>query len=173
MLRDEIGYDPSGNGPFGPFGANINFDPTKRQGLELEGRHAVSQTFDLRVNAAWRQATFTGGQYAGNDVMLVPKRTLAVRADWRPAAGHSLNGGVQWVSSQSPDFGNTCRMPAYATADVRYAYQWGAAELALGIANLTDHRYYTQSFGCTATGIAPSVYPETGRTVTASLRYQF
>ena len=173
VLRDEIGYDPSGNGPFGPFGANINFDPTQRQGVELEGRHAVSESLDLRVNAAWRQARFTAGPYAGNDVMLVPKRTLAVRADWRPVAGHSLNGGVQWVSSQSPDFGNTCRMPAYATADVRYAYQWGAAELALGIANLADHKYYTQSFGCTAYGVATFIYPEAGRTVTASLRYQF
>ena len=36
VLRDEIGYDPAGNGPFGPFGANINFDPTRRQGVEVE-----------------------------------------------------------------------------------------------------------------------------------------
>ena len=173
VLRDEIGYDPAGNGPFGPFGANINFDPTRRQGLELEGRHALADSLDLRLNAAWRQAVFTAGQYTGNDVMLVPRRTLALRADWRPAPGHSLNAGVQWVASQSPDFGNTCRMPSYATADLRYAYQWGAAELALGIANLADRKYYTQSFGCTPAGVATSVYPEPGRTVTASLRYQF
>ncbi|MFO1194002.1 MAG: TonB-dependent receptor [Rhodoferax sp.] len=172
-LRDEIGYDPSGNGPFGPFGANINFDPTLRQGLELEARHALSADVDLRLNAAWRQARFTAGQYAGNDVMLVPKRTLAVRADWRPAAGHSLHAGVQWVSSQSPDFANTCRMPAYASVDLRYAYQWGAAELALGIANLTDRKYYTLAFACTAGGVATSVYPEPGRTFTASVRYAF
>ena len=161
------------NGPFGPFGANINFDPTLRQGLELEARHALSADVDLRLNAAWRQARFTAGQYAGNDVMLVPKRTLAVRADWRPAAGHSLHAGVQWVSSQSPDFANTCRMPAYASVDLRYAYQWGAAELALGIANLTDRKYYTLVFACTAGGVATSVYPEPGRTFTASVRYAF
>ena len=172
-LRDEIGYDPAGNGPFGPFGANINFDPTRRQGLEIEGRHALSPALDLRFTAAWREAVFTAGPFAGNDVMLVPKRTLSLRADWKPAAGHSLNAGVQWVSSQSPDFGNTCTMPAYATADLRYAYQWGAAELALGIANLTDRKYYTLAFGCTAAGVATAIYPEAGRTFTASLRYQF
>ena len=172
-LRDEIGYDPAGNGPFGPFGANINFDPTKRQGLEFEGRHQLTPAFDLRLMAAWRQARFTAGPFAGKDVLLVPRRTVALRADWRPAPGHTVHGGVQWVSSQTPDFANTCTMPAYATADLRYAYQWGAAELALGVSNLTDRRYYTLAFGCTAGGVATSLYPEAGRTFTASLRYQF
>jgi len=172
-LRDEIGYDPAGNGPFGPFGANINFDPTRRQGLEIEGRHALTPALDLRLAAARRQAVFTAGPYAGNDVMLVPERTVSLRADWRPAAGHTVHAGVQWVSSQSPDFGNTCSMPAYATADLRYAYQWGAAELALGIANLTDRKYYTLAFGCTAAGVATAIYPDAGRTFTASVRYRF
>jgi len=172
-LRDEIGYDPAGNGPFGPFGANINFDPTRRQGLEVEGRHALTPAVDLRLAAAWRQAVFTAGQYAGNHVMLVPKRTVSLRADWRPAGGHSVHAGVLWVSRQSPDFGNTCSIPAYASADLRYAYQWGAAELALGIANLTDRKYYTLAFGCTAAGVATAIYPEAERTFTASVRYQF
>ena len=172
VLRDEIGYDPSGNGPFGPFGANINFDPTRRQGVEVEGRHALTAGVDLRVNAALRQAKFAAGQYAGNEISLVPGKSLALRADWRAAPGHTLNVGVNWVSSQSPDFANTCRMPSYTTADLRYAYQWGAAEFALAVANLTDHRYFTLSFGCNA-GVATSVYPEAGRTVTASLRYKF
>ena len=81
-------------------------------------------------------------------------------------------------TGQTPDFTNLCRMPSYATADLRYAYQWGAAELALGIANLTDHRYYTQAFPtspqCAASGgVTTAIYPESGRTVTASLRYKF
>jgi iron complex outermembrane receptor protein len=171
-LHNEIGYDPAGLGPFGPFGANVNFDPTRRQGLEIEGRHALSSTLDMRLHAAWRQAKFTAGPFAGNDVSLVPRKSLALRADWRPMPGHTLDGGISWVSSQSPDFANLCRMPSYATADVRYAYQWGAAELALGIANLTDHKYYTQAFSCVA-GVTNGIYPEAGRTVTASLRYKF
>lgn len=172
-LKNEIGYDPSGVGPFGPFGANINFDPTRRQGIELEARQALSPSLDLRLNAALRQARFTSGAYAGNDLALVPKKTLSVRADWRPAPGHTLDTGVSWVSSQSPDFANACKMPSYATVDLRYAYQFKNAEFALGIANLTDHKYYTQAFGCTAAGVTTSIYPEAGRTVTASLRLKF
>lgn len=171
-LRNEIGYDPAGTGPFGPFGANINFDPTRRQGIEFEASHALSPTLDLRLNAALRQARFTAGPYDGNDVMLVPKKTLALRADWRPAAHHKIGAGVIWVSSQSPDFANQCTMPGYAIADLRYAYTWGSAELALGIANLTDRKYYTQAYGCSA-GVTTSVYPEAGRTFTASVLVRF
>jgi len=173
VLRNEIGYDPSGTGPFGPFGANVNFDPTRRQGLELSLTQAVSDTLDLHVNAAWRQARFSAGANAGNDVMLVPKRTLAVRADWRPAAEHSVGAGVVWVSSQAPDFANRCTTPSYATVDLRYAYTWRNAEFALGIANLGDRKYYTQAFGCTAAGVTTSIYPEAGRTVTASMMFKF
>lgn len=175
-LTDEIGYDPNAVGPNSPFGfngANINFDPTRRQGLELDWKHAASASFTARVHAAWRKATFRSGPYADSDVPLVPRRTLAVRGDWTPVAGHRLSGGVNWVSSQHPDFANTCTMPSYTTADARYAWQLRPnAELALGVANLFDRKYSTQAFGC-AGGQTQSIYPEPGRQFTASLRMQF
>lgn len=171
-LRNEIGFDPTATGPFGPFGANVNFDSTQRQGLELEAKYALNASTDLRANAAWRQARFTGGIYDGKDVALVPGKTLALRADWRPAAGHSLNAGVNWVSSQSPDFSNACTIPAYTTVDVRYALQYRNAEFALGAANLFDRKYYNQAFGCNG-GTTTSIYPEAGRIVTASVRVKF
>jgi iron complex outermembrane receptor protein len=171
-LDNEIGYDPAGNGPYGPFGANINFAATRRQGLELEASHALSAALDVRFNAALRQASFTAGPYAGKDIALVPGRTLGVRADWRPAQAHTLSAGLNWVDAQSPDFANTCKMPSYTTMDVRYAYQFRNAELALGIANLSDEKYYTQAFDCQA-GVVTAIYPEAGRNVTASLRLKF
>jgi iron complex outermembrane recepter protein len=171
MLDNEIGFDPNAPGPFGP-GANINFDPTRRQGLELDTSHALTRTIGLRFNAALRQATFRFGPHSGRDVPLVPRQTLAVRADWAPATGHRLSGGVNWVSSQHPDFNNACTMPAYTTADVRYAYQWQQLELSLGIANLFDRKYFTQAFGCAA-GVTTAIYPETGRAVTAAMRVRF
>ncbi len=171
-LQDEIGFDPSAAGPFGFFGANVNFDPTLRQGVEIDANHALTRTLGLRLHAAWRSATFRSGPYSGNDVPLVPRRTLAVRADWAPLAGHRVSGGVNWVSSQHPDFANACAMPSYTTVDARYAYQWKNAEFALGVANLLDRKYYTQAFGCAA-GATTSIYPDPGRAVTASVRLQF
>ncbi|MBT9526158.1 MAG: TonB-dependent receptor [Rhizobacter sp.] len=173
-LHDEIGYDPAGNGPFGPFGANINFDgPTLRQGLELELTHRLNRAVQLRLNAAARQARFTGGTYDGKDIALVPKRSLSVGADWKVGGGHELNGLVNMVSSQSPDFANQCSMPAYTTADARYAYRQGDVELSLGVTNLTDKKYYTQAYSCPANRVTSSIYPEAGRSFVASVRVEF
>lgn len=174
-LNDEIGYDPSAVGPnslYGYDGANINFDPTRRQGLELELSHAVTKTVNVRANAALRKSNFTAGSYAGKDVPLAARRTLALHADWSPLANHLVTGGVNWVSSRHPDFANQCSMPAYTTADARYAYQWQNVELSLGLANLFDRKFYTQAYGCAA-GVTTSIYPEPGRAVTAALRVKF
>ena len=88
------------------------------------------------------------------------------------AAGHQLNLGLTWVGAQRPDFDNACTMPSYSTADARYAYTSGPVELAVGITNLADAKYYTQAFGCTG-GVTTSIYPEAGRAFTATAKVRF
>ncbi len=171
-LTNEIGYDPGAPSPFSGFGANVNFDPTRRSGFELDGSYAYASNLNLRVNAALRKSTFTSGAYAGKDVPLTPRRTLALHADWTPVAHHLVSGGVNWVSSQHADFANQCTMPAHTTADARYAYQWQNLEFSLGVSNLFDRKFYTQAFGCAA-GVTTFIYPEPGRAVTAALRVKF
>ncbi|OGB07104.1 MAG: TonB-dependent receptor [Burkholderiales bacterium RIFCSPHIGHO2_12_FULL_61_11] len=170
-LTHEIGFDPNAAGPFGP-GANVNFDPTRRSGLELDGSYAYAKSLTLRVSAALRKSTFTSGQYEGKDVPLVPRRTVALHANWTPMTNHLVTGGVNWVSSQHPDFSNQCSAPAYTTADARYAYQWQNVEVSLGITNLFDRKFYTQAFGC-AGGVTTAIYPEAGRAAIAALRVKF
>ncbi len=173
-LRDELGYDPIIVNPnsYNGVGANVNFDPTLRQGLELQTEHMLSPSVSVQVNAAVRQARFTQGAYSGRDVPLVPHQTAALRAEWRAAPGHTFNGGLNWVASQSPDFNNACRMPSYTVADLRYSYQWGAAELSLAANNLFDSKYYTLAYRCTA-GVTQGIYPEAGRALSAALRWKF
>jgi iron complex outermembrane recepter protein len=168
VLTDEIGYDPLSLGT----GRNVNFDPTRRQGLEVEGRWAVTRELALNANLNFRSAIFRSGGYAGNDVPLVARETLALRAHWKPAEGHRVTGGVNWVGARYADFLNQCRMPSYTTADVRYARQWDNVELSLGVNNMFDRQYYTLGFGCSG-GQVKSVYPEAGRTFTAALRMSF
>ena len=88
------------------------------------------------------------------------------------APAHRLSGGVNWVGEQHPDFSNACTMPSYTTLDARYAYKLKAAELSLGVSNLTDRKYYSQAFRCTA-GTTAAIYPEAGRAFTAALRVNF
>ena len=170
-LTDEIGYNPDAVGPFGP-GANVNLDPTRRQGVEAELSQALGSTADVRVVAARRQARFTAGPNDGKTVPLTAKTTLALRGDWAFAAGHKVDAGVNYVSSQTPDFENACTMPAHTTLDLRYAYQWQMLEFALGVTNVTDKQYYTLAFRCVG-GQTSSIYPEDGRAFTGSVRIQF
>ena len=170
-LTDEIGYDPSAPNTFFP-GANVNFDPTRRQGLELEYTEPLAESFTLHANGALRRATFRAGSYDGKDVPLTPRRSLALRGEWEPVAGQQVDVLLNHVGAQKPDFDNACSMPAYTTLDLRYAYRWQQAELALGVANAGDRKYYTQAFSCTA-GVVGGIYPEAGRAFTASLRLAF
>ena len=166
VLRDEIGFDPLLNGFFG---ANVNFDPIRRQGVELEAQQSLSKVLHLRLNAAARQAEFTAGSYDGKNVALTPRYTASIGLDWRPLDSHKLGGLVNTVSSQSPDFQNACTMPAYTTADVRYAFSKSNVELSLGVNNLADKKYYTLAYSCVG-GVTNSIYPEAGRSVVLSVR---
>jgi iron complex outermembrane recepter protein len=175
-LKDEIGYDPTVINPnawfSNGFGANVNFDPTRRQGLELDGDWQLSKTVALGARLAFRSATFREGANVGKHVPLTPRQSLALRADWKPLEGHRLSGGVNFVGTQHPDFANVCRMPSHTTADARYAFQMKNAELSFGVNNLFDRRFYAYAFGCD-NGQINGIYPEAGRTFTAALRMSF
>lgn len=173
-LINEIGYDPNFPNPlsWNGRGANVNFDPTTRRGLEVDADWAVNDALNLGVRLGVRESTFRSGAYAGRDIPLVPSRTVALRADWQPIEGHRLNAGLNWVSSQTPSFANACRIPSYTTVDARYSVRVGAAEFSLGVANLFDRSYFNYAFGC-AGGNPSGIYPEAGRTITAAVRLQF
>ncbi len=167
-LRDEIGYDPAA----GPFGANVNFDRTLRQGVEFQGRQSLGASLSLRATAAWRQARFSAGAHDGKTVPLVPGRNGSLGAVWQPVPGHSLGATVLYAGDRYPDIDNACRIPSVATIDLRYAVSVAMAELALNVANATDRRSYTQAFAC-VDGQPSAIYPEPGRVVMASLRLRF
>ena len=164
-LDNEIFFDPTG------YGANVNLDPTRRQGVELEARSRIDAAWS--VSAQWQhvKADFTGGPNAGKEMVLVPKNTLSARLSWA-AKGQSADLGAQWVDSQrvGDDFANSCsaRMPAYATVDGRYARKLGAWEFALAGLNLADRKYYSNAYGCRA-----GIYPSDGRQLKLSARYDF
>lgn len=168
-LNNELGYDKTADGPYGPgTGANVNFDPTRHQGVELEARHTFSPAWEARATAVVREAKFTAGTHAGNDIMLVSPRTVAIAAQWKPTQGHAVDAAVNWVDRSAVDIQNTCSVPAYTTMDLRYAYTSKTWEWSLGVKNLTDRKYYTLAYRCSADNPS-SIYPEAGRTVVLGL----
>lgn len=175
-LTNEIFFDPTFYDPtvgqYGQYGANVNLDPTKREGVELEVGARVGA--DWRVNARMQhvKATFTDGPNSGKEMILVPRNIVSARLSWVPAGGQSADVGVQWVDSQrnGGDFTNSCaaRIPAYTTLDARYARKIGAWELAVTGLNLGNEHYYSVAFACKA-----AIYPADGRQLKVSARYDF
>lgn len=173
-LSNELAYDSTvaNSNSFSGFGANVNLDPTLRQGLEIQSKYIVSKTLETVLNASWRQSKFSEGAHAGNNIPLAPKGTLAATAIWQPVAGHSVNAGVNWVSSQSVDVDNQCSISSYTTFSAGYSYQLRNMEFSFGVSNLTDLKYYTVAFTCTA-GVINGIYPEAGRAWKAAARFVF
>ena len=171
-LRDEIAYDPT----VPPVGANINLDPTKRQGIELEGSMRLATSLRVAANVQHMSAKFTEGLHSGKYVPLVPRNTAAMKAYWQPAGNHSVYAGVQWVDSQyfGGDLDNACgaRIPSYTTLDARYAIRTGAWEFALSGTNLTNKDYFSYGFSQTNCTILGG-YPDSGRQLKFSIRRDF
>ncbi len=170
-LRNEIFFDPTSPAPFF-FGANVNLDPTRREGFELEGSTVLASTFVLSGSWQHVKAKFTEGPNAGREMVLVPENTATLRLGWQPGSGRSADVGLRWASSQryGDDFTNACsaRIPSFVTLDARYARQIGPWELSVAGSNLTDRSYYTQAFACQG-----SIYPEAGRQIRVALRREF
>ena len=168
-LSNEIYYDPTANGGFG---ANANLDPTRRAGVALEGKLALSQQWRLSAQAQHVKASFTAGVNDGNELTLVPKNIVSAHLNWLPGDGQNAYIGTQWVDRQryGADFGNNCpaQIASHVTLDARYAKTLGAWELAVAGTNLTDKHFFTNAYGCLS-----GIYPDDGRQMKVSLRYSF
>ena len=182
-LNNEIGYDSLISNPYldpddptndnpAQKGANVNFDPTRKRGLELALTHADSSDANLRVNISSRESKFVAGVNDGKSTPLAPDHAWSAYVDWRVAPGHTLTSGVVQVDTRYPDLANQCKMPTFTTLDLGYRYQLRDVELGLSIANSTDEKYYTLAYGCAGTNVT-SIYPEPGRTFIASARVKF
>ncbi len=169
QLRNEIFFDPTVSGGFG---ANVNLDPTRRQGIEVEAGTRVTAAW--RLSAQWQHvnARFTEGVNAGKEMVMVPDNVVSARLSWLPASGQSADIGMQRASEQryGGDFTNTCsaQIPSYTTFDGRYAKRVGAWEFAIVGNNLTNKRYFSNAYGCKS-----GIYPNDGRQLKISARYDF
>lgn len=167
-LTDEIFYDPINF-------ANVNLDPTKRQGFELDAEQRIAADWSVSAHYQYVDAKFRAGANHGKQMALVPENTVTARLSWMPGSGQSADIGVQWVDAQryGQDFANSCssKIPSYTTLDARYARKFGQWELALSGQNLTDKRYYSQAYECLKGN--GGIYTADGRQLKLSARYDF
>ena len=173
-LRNEIIYNPIAPSAVPLFpGANVNLDPTRREGVELRIKQSLSNTWSLQATAQHVSPKFREGENVGNEIPLVAKNTLSARLTWLPGDGRRADVGWQAADSQryGNDFANTCstRIPRFDTLDARYAWRKELWEFAIAGSNLTDKNYFSTAYGECRNGI----YPDAGRLVQFTARRAF
>ena len=173
-LRNEIIYNPIAPSadPLFP-GANVNLDPTRREGVEVRITQSLSSDWSMQATAQHVSPTFRDGPNVGKEIPLVAKNTLSARLTWLPVDGRRADVGWQAVDSQryGNDFANTCstRIPRFDTLDARYAWRSQLWEFAIAGSNLTDKNYFSTAYGECRNGI----YPDAGRLVQLTARRAF
>lgn len=155
--------------------SNINYDPTRRQGVEMDVKARLNTKLETAVQYAYREAIFTEGSYAGKQVPLAPQNVLTARLSYRMTETQNVSMMTQWVSAQkiAGDFGNTCQddIASYALVNTRYSQKINTWTLSVGVNNLFDKHYYNLRTRCDPT--KKSIYPEVGRTFLVTLQNRF
>jgi iron complex outermembrane receptor protein len=176
------GYNPA----FGGYqvGNNVNLDPTRRQGMELN----LGRSFGaLRLEGMFtlQDARFRSGRYdllgqpqplEGKRVPMVP-RTLAQLAvsyplsDALQLAAALRHTGRQRLDNDQPNAAP--ELSSATTLDARLVWRTSpSVTWTLAGRNLTDRRYASYGVRSTATASRYNLYPADGRTVMVAVELQ-
>ncbi len=141
-LDNEIDFDSTADGPWGPgAGANVNLDPTRRLGLNLDGRLQLSSNSALNLQYAYIDAVFRGGSFDGNAIPFVAKHNFTVNVDWRPTPSWRLFAESRTMSDryQGSDYDNIyTKLPAMTLINLGASYARGPWVVDLRINNVGD-----------------------------------
>jgi iron complex outermembrane receptor protein len=175
-VRNEIHLDPFTTGV-----GNTNLPPSRRRGVELDGRWQATSALRLNAGYAYTEAHFLEGTLAGSPfaigtnmpvagktVPLVPRHKLNAGASWDIVPDTRLSGAWTAVSRQvlDNDEPNTLGryIPAYNVVDLKLAQKFSWGRIALAVNNLFNTGYYTYAVRSAFTADRYGVYPLPGRT---------
>ncbi|MBX3662238.1 MAG: TonB-dependent receptor [Burkholderiales bacterium] len=183
-VRDEIHLDAYTTGI-----GNTNLPPSRRHGLELEGRWeplpalALSGSYS-HIDARFREGVLPGGAFtatnvviAGRTVPLVPRHKLNIGAAWAFSEASRLSLTATYVAKQymDNDQGNTLgtQIPSYVVADLKLSHREGPWTLSAAINNLFDRKYYNYAVRSQFVADRYNAYPLPERNFGVSVAYAF
>ncbi len=146
---NEIFYDPAGGGGFG---ANNNYDKTRRIGVEAgQVVHlkpilgiASLDRLDLKADYTYQNATFTDGMYKGNRIPMTSRHqgSIGVNVGFMKHYDWSLLGRLVGDQFAINDTANaTDESPAYGVLDTKLTFSHEHIEIFGGINNLLGEKY--------------------------------
>ena len=155
---------------------NRNLPKNRRIGLDFSLDWQMTESICSGLSYEYVRATFEDGaysglNYSGSRVPLVPEGLLRMFLELRPIDSFFLSVGGSYVgeSFYGSDFSNTGnKLEDYWLYDLSMNYELSeTASLFGGVDNLFDEEYLSSSF-------APNTgYPGEGRNVRAGLRFSF
>lgn len=171
-LKNEIYFNPV------TF-SNVNLPPTRRYGIEVQGRWLATDTLDLSANYTYAVAEFRSGDVAGDlldgkSVPLVSKNKANAQLLWRFLPPARFLATVSYVGEQffDGDATNTFdqMIPSYTLVNLKAEYDIEGWTLAAGVNNLLNEKYFNYGLVVGSTYVA---YPQAGVTFFGSARYAF
>ncbi len=160
---NEIGFDPAA----GLWGANTNFDDTRRRGISTEVRWQAAMDLDVRATYTYIDARFMDGRYEGNRVPDVARELIKVNANYVITPAASIFAELVYTGSQTLDLANAAdNLGGYTVANVAATLRWQAWTLQARINNITGKEYSEFVTFFSAKGLFPS--PERNGMLTLS-----
>lgn len=182
-VQDEIHLDPFSTGV-----GNTNLPPSRRQGVELDGKWHALQQLSLNANYIYIDARFLSGvlpgsvftqtnvNIAGKRVPLVASQKANLGASWAVSDQTRMNAALIYVGSQfmENDEANTLSMkiPAYSLVDVKLVHEMKGWQVNASVNNLFDRKYFNYAVSSQFTQGKYNAYTLPGRTFFIGLSYQ-
>jgi len=143
-LKNEIDYDPVNF-------ANVNLDPTVRNGLILEGSWQATKKLTLASQYSFIDAKFDEGSFKGNDIPFVAENTAHLSASYQFNSNWRLFAEAQYIDDRfaAGDLTNNFgELDGYTILNMNISYQRKNWTADLRINNITDKKY--SDFAATA-----------------------
>lgn len=166
---------------------NTNLPPSRRRGLEIDGRWPASQSVSLGgaytyTDARFLEGALPGGAFtqtnvvlAGKTVPLVPRHKANFSASWLPMPKTRLNAIATYVGGQfmDNDEGNTLgtSIPAYTVVDLKLVHEKGPWRLSASVNNLFARKYYNYAVRSQFVPDRYNAYPLPERNVAVAVEY--
>ena len=156
----------------------------RNQGLEVESRVQLTDSWTLFANAAWLDSeirgfvTEEGVDKTGRDQAHAPKYQYSVNSEWLLTSDLSFNLGVQSKAAFYYSDSHDSRSEQMHLVNLRLQYQWDDVQLALWSRNALDEDYGVRGFyfgNDPRDGYEPHTYEQLGepRRIGVTASYQF
>jgi iron complex outermembrane receptor protein len=174
-LDNEIAFDSSGF-------LNLNLDSTSRQGLILEASNQWSDKLSTSLSFTMLDAEITDGAFNGNELPLVPEKTLRLDGIFRLSQSTQANLEIILVDEQifGGDFSNQLdKLDGYSVVNANVTYRVNKWDLGFRINNLLDEEYsengsqYSDFSAFPTVTVYESFFPSPERNFWLSAKYAF